>query len=487
MIQITRQLAKLLRSVIKRTFGRQISVISVRTSDDGLFVDVQGANQSLRYHDPHPQDAESLLLPLQVLDDVQGPKAEPVFLNTRRTGVVGVSWQENGVFRDLEYDAPEPNPDAPAFPALPAAFVQNGPELLTALRNAYETTDMESKRYALGCVQLRQDGALAATDGRQMFRQTGFQFGCDVNVLIQSTRFFSSKELPAEPVQLGSLSDDKGVSKVAFQIGPWTFWIDTEREGRFPDIDSIIPSTNHCKSTLRLSLADARFLVDNMHRLPNGDTHREVTLDLNGSVVLRAASTSTPRPAEIILRNSTKQGDDIRICTDRQFLARAASMGFTEIHLPDSESPAVAQDATRIYLWMVLSPKDAIKPTDDCVRIESPFDYGHRTSLPPIPPRTTPVNRIANQPVPSAPTPTSTSTTAAAPPSATEPVIRRRKRTASGGKATTSLEQAISLRDQLRNALGSSKELIRTIKTEKRGQKSLKLALASLKQLQAVA
>lgn len=97
------------------------------------------------------------------------------------------------------------------------------------------------------------------------------------------------------------------------------------------------------------------------------------------------------------------------------------------------------------------------------------------------------MNRIANQPVPSAPTPTSTSTTAAAPPSATEPVIRRRKRTASGGKATTSLEQAISLRDQLRNALGSSKELIRTIKTEKRGQKSLKLALASLKQLQAVA
>jgi len=485
LIQITRQLAKLLRSVIKRTFGRQISLISVRTGDDGLVVEVQGANQCLRYHDPHPQDAESLLLPLQVLDDVQGSKAEPVFLNARRTGVVGASWQENGVFRDLEYDAPEPNPDAPTFPALPAAFVPNGPELLTALRNAYETTDMESKRYALGCVQLRQDGALAATDGRQMFRQPGFQFGCDQAVLIQPSRFFTCKELPAEPMRIGNLSDDKGVATVVFEIGPWTLWLGTEREGRFPDVDSIIPSTDYCKSTLRLSLADARFLVDNLHRLPNGDTHRELTLDLNGSVVLRAASTSTPRPAEMILRNSIKQGDDIRICTDRQFLARAAAMGFAEIHLPDSESPAVAQDSSRTYLWMLLSPKDAIKPTDDCVRIESPLDYGHRNSLPPIPPRTKPVNRIANQPVPSASSQSATTATSAQ--SASEPTVRRRERTNSNGKATTSLEQAISLRDQLRSALTCSKELISTIKTEKRGQKSLKLALASLKQLQAVA
>jgi hypothetical protein len=320
-----------------------------------------------------------------------------------------------------------------------------------------------------------------------MLRQTGFQFGCDSDLLIQSTRFFGCKELPAEPMHLGYISDEKGISKVGFQIGSWTYWIDTEREGRFPDVNSIIPSTNHCKSTLRLSLADSRFLVDNLHRLPNGDTHREVTLDLNGSVVLRAASTSTPRPAEIILRNSSKQGDDIRICTDRQFLARAAQLGFTEIHLPDSESPAVAQDATRTYLWMVLSPKDAIKPTDDCVRIESPLDYANRTSVPSISPRTAPVNRISNQPVPtSSPQPVAAATSAPAP-SNPEPAIRRRKRTSSSGKTATSLEQAMSLRDQLRVALSSSKELISTIKTEKRSQKSLKLALASLKQLQAVA
>lgn len=49
------------------------------------------------------------------------------------------------------------------------------------------------------------------------------------------------------------------------------------------------------------------------------------------------------------------------------------------------------------------------------------------------------------------------------------------------------LEQATTLRDQLRTTLTSAKELIRTLKAEKRNQKSLQLALASLKQLQAAA
>jgi hypothetical protein len=191
----------------------------------------------------------------------------------------------------------------------------------------------------------------------------------------------------------------------------------------------------------------------------------------------------------MILRNSTKQGDDIRICTDRQFLARAASLGFSEIHLPDSESPAVAQDGTRTYLWMLLNPKDAIKPTDDCVRIESPLDYGRRTALPPIPPRTNPVNRIANQPGPAASSPPAAASisTSASSTCTPEPAQRRRKRSTSSSRGATSLEHAIALRDKLREALGGSKELIRTLKTEKRGQKSLKLALESLKQLQAVA
>ena len=69
---------------------------------------------------------------------------------------------------------------------------------------------------------------------------------------------------------------------------------------------------------------------------------------------------------------------------------------------------------------------------------------------------------------------------------AAEQVVRRRKRQVPS-RATSALERSITLRDQLRDALASSKELIGSLKNEKRSQKSLKLALDSLKQLQNVA
>ena len=99
------------------------------------------------------------------------------------------------------------------------------------------------------------------------------------------------------------------------------------------------------------------------------------------------------------------------------------------------------------------------------------------------------MNRIApsiSQPQPAAPS--QPASQLATQQDATEggQVVRRRKRQVPG-KATSALEQAIFLRDQLREVLASSKELIASLKTEKRNQKSLKLALDSLKQLQNVA
>jgi len=99
------------------------------------------------------------------------------------------------------------------------------------------------------------------------------------------------------------------------------------------------------------------------------------------------------------------------------------------------------------------------------------------------------VNRIApsiSQPQPAAPSQPATQRATQQDATAGAQVVRCRKQRVPG-KATSALEQAISLRDQLREVLASSKELIASLKTEKRSQKSLKLALDSLKQLQNVA
>lgn len=479
MIEITRRLARQLRSVFKKAIGPNLPSpgLTVRSGDDGLFVEAQGTNQALQYHDPHPQDREQMLISLGLLDDVQGAKAEPVFLTRPRPGVLAASWDDHGVSREMEYDEPEPVADTPAFPQLPAQFTENPPTLLTALRDAYETTDVGSARYALNCIQLRADGVIAATDGRQLLRQAGFQFPVEGEALVQPTKFFRCKELPQDqPLRIG-----KADNHVVFQFGPWTHWVAIQKEGRFPNIDQIIPPPHYARCKLQISTQDSKFLVANMHRMPNGTTHRELTLDLNGSVVLRATSPSTPRPAEMILRSSSKQGDDVRICTDRKFLARAAEMGFAEFHLPNDVSPAVATDASRTYLWMLLDPQEALKPSENCVRMESPLSSHPFHSLP-TKRKVVPVNRMAS-PLDQNP---GSSQSAAQQPTTSEQAARRRNRS-SNGKASSSLEQAISLRDQLHVALTSSKELIRSLKTEERSQKSLKSALDSLKQLQAVA
>ncbi|WP_145098343.1 hypothetical protein [Anatilimnocola aggregata] len=199
MIQITCLLAKQLRSIIKRTFRHQSSqaVLTLRSGDDGLFIEFQGNNQALQYHDLRPQDREQLIVPFNLLTDVQGAKAEPVYINTRRPGVLSASWHDKGELRDLEYDAPEPAADAKSFPTLPTTFTENPSSLVTALRAAYETTDLESKRYALGCVQVRgQEGVIAATDGRQLLKQAGFSFGFEAEILLQPTQFFARKRPP---------------------------------------------------------------------------------------------------------------------------------------------------------------------------------------------------------------------------------------------------------------------------------------------------
>lgn len=479
MIQITRLLAKQLRSLIKRWLPRQATqpVLSFRAGNEGLMVECQGINQAVRFHDPQPQEPELLWVPLNVLEDVQGGKSEPVFLNQRRAGVIGASWNDRGVFRDLEYDAPEPIPDSPPFPSAPAQWFDNPPALLDALRDAYETTDTESKRYALGCIQIRgAEGVIGATDGRQLLKQSGFNFGFSDEILLEQSRFFASKELPAgQGLRVG-----KTDTHLVFEIGPWTYWLKIATEGRFPDIDRSIPSIGSGQSTLKLSPADAKFLIDNMHRLPSGDRHRELTVDLNGSVVLRATSVSAVRPTEITLRNSAKQGDDVRACTDRQFLARAAAMGFTEILFPNSTAPAVATDGSRTYVWMLLDPRDALKRSEDSLHIDSPLVSAGRGTTPARRRTVAPKASDVGQSPVMARTTEPEAKCGEAPPAIDEVNLPT-------GERASALSQLLVMRSQLLGIMAGVRTLVRTTKQDERNRRSLTAALKSLHQLPNVA
>lgn len=482
MIQLTRLLCRQLRIVIKKALGRHKPDVRLIAGPDGLRVQAKGYQHAVEFHDPQPREACELLVPYAVLEDVQGNKAEAVRLYCPKKKVLAATWEERGVERTMQYTLPKD--DGTAFHVAPEVFTENPPTVLATLHYASQTTDPTSSRYALGCIQLRgKQGTVAATDGRQLFLQRGIHFGFEDEVLMRGADVFDCAELPQDqPTEIGRTE-----THVVVRVGPWSLFCEVQKEGRFPQVEHVVPSYTSAKTNLDLHPADAQFFTENVTRLPGNVGEQGVTLELNGAVSVRA-KTDDSQPAEIVLRNSTKSGEDVTVCLNRLNLVRAAKMGFENIHVFGNAAALLARDEMRSYVFMPLESQQAIKPSNACLRIESPwatpasrfrssFTQNHMSTR-----RTTPTPAPASTQVapPSAPAPVQATT----PGGAVEPVRRRRRTCKSGGNI---LNQAIATREQLRTTLSGVKDLIRTLKAERRNQKSLKLALDSLKQLQSAA
>jgi hypothetical protein len=241
--------------------------------------------------------------------------------------------------------------------------------LLIAIREAMATTDPESGRFALGCIQFRGGkGEIAATDGRQLLIQGKLEFPWRKDVLIRTNPVFDSAAIPStEPVQIGLAGD-----WLMVETGAWRVFLPVDKDGRFPVVDHHVPSTASAKAVLRLPETEAAFLAESIPRLPGRDEpFQPATLDVNGQVCVRAADPLQP-PTELALSGATHTGKAMRLSTNRAYLARAISLGFREIYLFGPESPILCQDERRSYVWAVLEGEGAIRASKDAVRIASP-------------------------------------------------------------------------------------------------------------------
>jgi hypothetical protein len=471
LIQLTRSLCRQLRVIVKRALGRMKPDVRVIAGPSGLRIQANGFHHAVEYFDPEPREPADLTIPTALLDDVQGNKSEPVRIYCPKKKVLAATWDEKGVERTIQYTLPKP--EATKFHDEPASFTSNSPILLQALDDASRVTDQHSTRYALGCLHF-QLGRVSATDGRQLLVQTGFDFGFQEELLAHSSDVFGCSELPQDqPVMIG-----KTDTHLVVRVGPWSLYAEIQKEARFPRVLDIIPAVQSAKTTLDLHSDDAAFLVGNASRLPSSLEEQAVTFECNGAISVRAKTAGT-QAAELQLTNSSKSGEDVTICLNRGNLINAARMQFNKLYLYGNSSAVLAHDDYRSYLFMPLeSQANAVKASNDCLKIPSPVSSRSSVSYPrPYTPSVTmPTNRIAQ----------SVSGNTVQVPAATtsnteQPVRRRRRRNTTGG---TVLEQAIVLRDQLRSTLSTTKDLIRTLKIEHRSQKSLKLALDSLKSLQ---
>ncbi|NNJ24334.1 hypothetical protein [Alienimonas chondri] len=424
-ITLPRRTLHSFRTVLKKHLG-------LKARDDGPCVRVDaGAEGGIRLTAvgpdgrgislliPGDRPPAGLILPFALLGDAGAAKNGDVHLSEADRGsAVVANWDERGVPRSVRGTLEKKDRDRAADFAPPAVpeWHDRGDRFGDVLRAACEVTDVESTRYALGCVRLDPHaGRIEATDSHHLLIARGFTFGFDQPVLLPAPHVLSAAPLRGGDVKVQFLSGGKSAGLVVLSCGDWTVWTPEARDARFPDLDRVVPSKVG-KAGVSLSKGDAAFLLDRIASLPGaGDERKPVTLETKDGLFLIRAAELGGQPVE--LATASSQVTSKAICVaDRRFVARALANGCTEIVLNGPEVPVRCDAAgtetlstTVVFATLAGDPvpaKDAVRLTADEPTNSAPQRAAEtpvavregRSSQPASPTRNVPVmprNRIA--------------------------------------------------------------------------------------------
>lgn len=445
-------------------------MVEFAADEDGLRIGICRQEFAVEFYQPGSHAVETLCLPLEILADIESRSEEIVSLEARDKDSVLACWLDGGIQQTAGYKSID-REKQPAFPEMPEQFATSPPGLLKALDEAVQTAAHDGTRYAIQRLQLRGGaGEVVASDGRQLLVQGSFKFPWTDDVLISHLPIFGCKELGQdEPVEIG-----KTDKHVVLRVGSWTIWLRIDAEARYPQVEQVIPKLNSGMTHLRIAPEDAIFLSRVLPRLPGkDDEHQPLTIDLNGEVSLRARAAGQTQATEVVLAHSEFTGKPVRFCMDRQFLARALQLGFSDFHFPGTDTPFVCRDNLRTFLAMPLSKEGAIAPSRDSLRVtsaegEQPRQASNTERKKIVMPPTT-TNGIGN----GQSAPQRKATTEAA---------------EQNGHSTTSpvIVEAQALKDVLRDCYNQASRFVAALKRQRKQSKLVQNTIASLRQLQQI-
>ena len=318
------------------------------------------------------------------------------------------------------------------------------------------STAVDSIRYATGKVQLRGSGEIVATDGKQLLMQRGFKFPWKDNVLIARMGLFGTGILPDDgPVQIG-----RTAKHVFVQVGNWTVALTVDTEGRYPDVEQVIPKSS--TTTVTLSPEDASALLRNLPKLPGvKDDNSPVTVDCNGKIAVRAKGDQS-RSVELVLEQSKQDGRPVRFSTNRHLLARVLQLGFQEIQIVNADTPMACRDNQRLFVWMPLPKESCIASHPDGIVLRA-------SGTKPMPP---------SKPERRKPAPRQRSNGRSVKVTKVEPAPVK-----SAGLGAL-IEEAREMKAAMQGMFARSKNLIAALQLQRRKARIVDSTLASLKKLQ---
>lgn len=468
MIALTRSLARQLRAVFRKSAPvgspRGLKPPIMLEARHGLRARVQMPDVAVEYQQAGSHAPDVLSLPLDALDDFTGRQDVPITLEKDGQDTVQARWDDGGVPQVRQYAAGNIDSQQ-AFPEPPARFASVDSALLQALDAARQCVARDAVRYSLQKLQLRGSmSEIVASDGKQLLIQGHIGFPWKDDVLVPALPVFGS--LPHDgPVSIG-----RTLTHVAIRIGPWTYYLNIDADGRYPRAEQVVPSLTGTITTCRLSPEDSEFLARTLPRLPGADVDdAPVTLDLNGHVAVRAKAADQERATELVLARSTTDGPPVRFVSNRVYLTRMVQLGFTELKVVKADVPVVCTDSTRKFVWMPLAKDGAVPPSDDSLRITS-------TGKAPKPSPTHKQRRISPMPTPS--------TNGSKNGHVTTPRANGEEKQKPATSINGLMEEANELRLVLKDAHARVTRLLNGLKQHRHQSRLLRSTITTLKQLQ---
>lgn len=362
MIVMSRWLARSFRALARKCVsGRPRGpapavVVEVRAGT--LTVWTKTDDAGLVYSAPTESGDEVMVIPMAVLDAVEGSGNDPVELAVGAKIRAEAKFPDHGVPSTHSFDAIRPGKQH-RIPDPPDDWHPVPPGFLAAVHECGRTTARESGRFALTRVQIRgKAGQVIGTDSRTALVWSGFPFAFAEEVFVPALPVFGARELAArETVRLG-----RTATHLVVAVGSWQVLLPFDTAGRYPDIAAIVP--RNALTTAEINDQDVSGLRDRLPDLPGADAeHRPVTLELDGGVVVRAKD-ETGKVEEVRLERSSSVGPRMRVAIDRRVLARALALGCLTLRLtPDK--PVVFEGDNKILLAVALDPTLAVAADTD--------------------------------------------------------------------------------------------------------------------------
>jgi hypothetical protein len=377
------RLQRVLRRTVCRT-ARNRLLVSLAAEGGRLCVVLQVPGMQIRFEEAGQFGRGQCSLPLEALLKIPMSDAGGAELEATDEGVT-LRWSDGGVPRATNVEA-APSSEQPQTLAEPTSWMTANAELRTVLSAAHPVRSPETVRFATDRICLRgARGQIAATDGRQLLVWDGFSFPWSDDLLIAPFAMLDADELKAA----ADWRIGKAEGHVVLQTGSWTFRAEILKDGRFPNIDQVMPHRSASDRRLTLSRQDAAFLKKTLPRLPGKDAdYRPVTIELNGHVGVLAREAEGGPTTELELSSSRYDGAPLRFVCDREHLQRAVSLGLTELRIADVNKPVLMLDERRQFLFVPLGSTSLTSEaaTFRLRSCDAPASVGsHRRPCTPIP------------------------------------------------------------------------------------------------------